>query len=151
MQETEKSRKDWEKNHEAIKNCYIEYIRLNHKMPTMTYVAKELNVNWSTIDRHIKDLKFTPEEHPLRVLSDEVILAIAATARKGNPQSQKLWFQVMENWAEKSKFDITTKGKALTDNWDLSELTDDELREYIRINKKIEQGSDMEGGEGPGK
>ena len=98
----------------------------------------------------MQSIEFSPTTHPLRVLSNDIILAVAQAARNGNPQSQKLWFQIMENWIEKSKFDVTTKGRALPGTVDLSELTDAELEDYIRINKKLDQSANMGGGEGAG-
>jgi hypothetical protein len=42
------------------------------------------------------------QENPcFKLPTDDVILAVYRSAIKGNPSSQKLWFQVVERWSEK--------------------------------------------------
>ena len=71
------------------------------RKPTYQEVADDCRLSRNTVDKHIKSLKFDGLKHPLRILTDDVILAIAATARAGSSASQKLWMQIMEGWTER--------------------------------------------------
>lgn len=142
-----KKRSDWEKNHEAIRDAYVAGIKMLGKKPTITYISKELNINWNTVWRHLEDIENDLRKSPLRVLTEDIILAVARAAQGGNPQSQKLWFQIMEGWTEKTNLDVTTQGRALPRDVDLSKLSIEELKELRRLQSKIE-GEGLADGQG---
>lgn len=133
----DKKRSDWEKNHQAIRDAYVDFIKAKGKKPTITYISIQLEVSWKTVSRHLDDIENDLRKSPLRVLTEDIILAVARSAQKGNHGSQKLWFQIMEGWQEKTNLDVTTQGRALPRELDLSKLTTDELKQYQRIQSKI--------------
>ena len=91
----------YEINHSLIHDSYVKLIKELKRKPTIAEVAKDCNLSHNTIDSHIKDLKFDPLKHPLRVLTEDVILSIASSAKSGSAASQKLWMQICEGWTEK--------------------------------------------------
>ena len=93
----------WELNHQLIRDSYMELIKRNQKKPTIKEVSDDCRLSMTTINKHLKSLKFDPLRHPLRILTDDVLLAIASAAKGGSSSSQKLWMQVCEGWSEKQE------------------------------------------------
>ncbi len=131
-----KRRKHWDTNHKLIKDAYLLIVKEEGRAPTMTEVSKRVNLSYKTVDRHMKELKFDPLQHPARILTEEVLLAIAKSAQKGRSASQKLWMQLVEGWVEKQ--DITTDGNQINMPVDLSHLTKEELKQYAKLARKTE-------------
>jgi hypothetical protein len=90
----------WEANHAAIRDAYVRLIGDLKRRPTTDELAQMTTLSPATIQNHLKKLKFEPIAHPLRVLTDDVLISIHASAVDGNAASQKLWMQVMEGWRE---------------------------------------------------
>ncbi|NQU87294.1 MAG: hypothetical protein HQ541_16190 [Mariniphaga sp.] len=99
-------------NHQIIRDSYVKLIKNLKRKPTIAEVSKDCNLSHNTIDKHIKELKFNPLKHPLRILSDDVILSIVNSAKKGSSASQKLWMQICEGWTEKQV--IEHEGEIIT-------------------------------------
>lgn len=93
----------WQINQALIQDAYIKLIKQLQRCPTTLEVSKEVNLSISTLDKHIKDLKFEPTKELIRTLTPDVVMAIANSARKGSSASQKLWMQIMEGWAERQE------------------------------------------------
>jgi len=89
-------------NHQIIRDSYVRLIKNLKRKPTIAEVSKDCNLSHNTIDKHIKDLKFDPLKHPLRMLTEDVMLSIANSAKKGSSASQKLWMQICENYSERT-------------------------------------------------
>ena len=92
----------YELNHSLIHDSYVKLIEQLKRKPTIAEVAEDCKLSHNTIDFHIKNLKFDPLKHPLRVLSEGVLIAIAKSAKDGSSASQKLWMQLTEGWTEKT-------------------------------------------------
>lgn len=114
----------WELNHAIIRDCYVKLIGNLKRKPTYDEVSKDINLSVNTIKKHIDTLQFDPQKHPLRILSDNVLMAIYDSAIKGNTGSQKLWMQLCEGWSEKQIMEH--KGKVNTEV-DFTGFTDKEL------------------------
>ena len=95
----------YELNHSLIRNSYIKLIKNLKRKPTILEVSKDCNLSTNTIDKHIKELKFDPLKHPLRILTEDVILSIVNSAKKGSSASQKLYMQICEGWSERQIFE----------------------------------------------
>ena len=80
----------WELNHSIIRDSYVKLIQNLERKPTYAEVFEDCNLSINTIKKHIDTLKFNPAKHPLRILTDDVILAIAGSAMDGSHGSQKL-------------------------------------------------------------
>lgn len=91
----------WQVNHGLIKKAFYTFIKGDGRPPSIAQVAEKVGMQPDTVANHLKHLKFDPVEHPLRILTDDVLLGIAQSAQAGNSGSQKLWLQVMEGWSEK--------------------------------------------------
>ena len=87
----------------VIRDSFIKLIERLKKKPTYPEIAKDCGLSESTIQKHIEELEFDPMRHPLRMLSDNVLIAIYDSAIGGNVRAQKLWFQVLEGWNEKQE------------------------------------------------
>jgi len=144
-----KKRSDWERNHELIRNAYVDAIKELERKPTISHISRVVGMTWHVVAAHLDSIENDLSKHPLRVLTEDMILAVAKAARKGNPQSQKLWFQIMEGWTEKTNLDVTTAGKALPRDVDLSKLSIEELKDLRRLQSKID-GEGLADGQGAG-
>jgi len=98
----------WEANQKLLQETYVRLLQSLKRCPTIAEITKETKLSRKTIQLHIKELNFEPVEHPLRVLTNDVIASIYGSSRKGSSASQKLWMQIMEGWREKT--DINHSG-----------------------------------------
>ncbi len=110
-----KRRKDYEINHKIIRKAYIDMINSEARCPTVEEVAQYTHLGRATVERHLNNLTFAFENHPLRVLTEDVIIAIYNSALEGGAAAQKLWVQLMESWSEKTILDHQSKGQRLGD------------------------------------
>lgn len=92
----------WDLNHQIIRDAYVNLIANLERKPTYKEVSEECNLSIKTIKKHIDMLKFNPSKHPLRILTEDVIMSIANSATGGSHGSQKLWMQLLEGWSEKT-------------------------------------------------
>ena len=111
----------WELNHQIIRDSYVKLIKDLGRKPTYAEVSKDCKLSHVTIEKHIKSLKFNPAKHPLRILTEDVMMSIANSAMEGSHGSQKLWMQILEGWSERTvlehegKIDVTEIRKRLID------------------------------------
>lgn len=97
----------WQLNHSIIRDSYVRLIKKLKRKPTYDEVSKDANLSIKTIREHINTLKFEPQKHPLRILSDDILISIANAAKGGSAASQKLWMQICEGWTEKQIMEHT--------------------------------------------
>lgn len=137
------TRVDYRKNHTLIKKAYVTLIAKDggeFGCPSISDIAKETGLNYSTVQRHYENITFEPKRHPLRALTDDVLLAIARGAIAGVPASQKLWMQVMEGWNPNAIGDGEEADEAQT----IPNLIDGRtLMDKVIIDIAIEQGKDV--------
>jgi len=106
-----KIRKDWTEHHAIIRDAYILLIKKHQRCPTLQELSDDTKYTILTIRKHLAELKFDAMKTDLRVLTPDVLLAIAQSARKGNPSSQKLWLQVVEGFSEQSNINHLNDGE----------------------------------------
>lgn len=94
------TRIDWETNHEMLRVSFLKLLKKKGSMPTSYELAEATGLSRSAVVEHYKHLKFEPQAHQSRALTNDIILAVAQSAKRGNSQAQKLWFQIMEGWKE---------------------------------------------------
>ena len=92
----------WDLNHQIIRDTYVKLIKELTRKPTYQEVSDACNLSVNTIKKHIDTLKFNPLKHPLRILTEDVLMAIKKSAENGSSASQKLWMQICEGWTEKT-------------------------------------------------
>lgn len=97
-----KNRSDYEHNHLVIRKAYMELLAKYKRKPTLSELAEKAKVSLKTVDRHLEDMQFKPLNSSLRILTDDILVSIFQTARKGNVAAQKLWLVVIEGWREKA-------------------------------------------------
>ena len=95
----------YEYNNLLITNSYIKLIDDCGRKPTYEEIANDCGLHATTVQKHAETLEFKPLIHPLRVLSDKVLIAIYKSAIGGSGASQKLWFMIAEGWQEKSQIE----------------------------------------------
>lgn len=93
------ARNDAEYNRYIIAKFVRGFIRANGHIPTIREIADEVNLTEATVSKHMKGLKFAPQKHRLRLLTDDVLASIYAAATDGKVTAQRLWLEVMEGWA----------------------------------------------------
>lgn len=111
----EEKRRDYEFNHRKIRIAYVDLIKNHGRCPTIGEVAQYSSLSFSTCQRHLENISFETEQHPLRVLTEDVLLAIYQSALEGGAAAQKLWMQLMEGWSEKTILDHQSKGERIGD------------------------------------
>ncbi len=118
----EKIRADYDRNLTAIRDAIYDYIiETKGKAPSYTDIAEKTGLSYRTIERRYKEIKFKPMDSYFRLLTPDIIVAIANSAKKGSSASQKLWMQIVEGWTE--RHELTGKdGETL-----FQKMTDDEL------------------------
>lgn len=119
------TRKDWQTNHEALRIAFLKILKKKGSMPTAKEMSQATGLTEATIYEHYKHLKFEPQYHQSRALTDDIILAVAQSARRGNSQAQKLWFQVIEGWKESQNHNLTVSSWAEAMN-NLSQETNEQ-------------------------
>lgn len=112
--DSEKKRnKNWEENQRVISSAYVDMINETGRQPTIMQVCERTGKAYNTVQAHLKSLKFEPLEHPLRVLTNDIVLSVARKALKGSFPHQKLWFELMEGWKPQSEMDNGTTGSVI--------------------------------------
>jgi hypothetical protein len=103
-------KRQWQEVHANIILAYTALIEsLNGKRtPTSREVAEFCELSLSTVKNHLSQISFKPLEHPLRILTDAVIMNIYESSRN-NAASQKLWMQLMEGFSENNTMDLKIK------------------------------------------
>jgi hypothetical protein len=104
--EHKEDRIDWLRNQAIIQETYVNLIQQLKRCPTVLEVSKQTDLSISAIRNHVKEMKFEPQQSPLRSLTPDVYISIYNSCRKGSSQSQKLWMQIMEGWKEGTSLDI---------------------------------------------
>lgn len=111
----------WELNHSIIRTSYVDLIKKLKRKPTIKEVSEDCKLSPTTIKKHIKTLTFEPLKHPLRILTDDVIISIISSSKNGSSSSQKLYMQLLEGWNEKTiiehegQIDLTDVRKKLVE------------------------------------
>lgn len=88
----------WTSNHQVIRDKMFEYIKANNKMPTKTWLSKETGMTKNTITNHINEINLAPQEHPLKIFTNDVLIATMKSAMNGSVRAQELWFSIMHGW-----------------------------------------------------
>lgn len=87
--------KKWRENHATINKAYRDLITEHGRKPTLEQVAQKTNLSVNTIHKHLKTLEFVPSDHELRILNDDVLLAIfEGVVTDRNPAMARLWVQI---------------------------------------------------------
>lgn len=108
-----KRRRNYEFNHKIIRDAYIRLIKENKgRKPTDGEVSKETGLSLRTIVGHFKELVFNADTSRLRILTEDMIIAVFRAGMKGSGHSQKFWFQLMEKYVDKK--DLTTGGAPMS-------------------------------------
>jgi DNA-binding transcriptional ArsR family regulator len=89
----------FEQNHEAIKEAFLLAVSEKGKRPTISDLADRTGLSRKTISRHIKSITVTQSAHKARVLADEIILAQANKAMRGDTAAARLFFELAFDWA----------------------------------------------------
>lgn len=94
-------RADHDRNLTAIRAAiYAHIVETKGKAPTYSDLAEKTGLSYKTIERRYKEIEFKAIDSYFRLLTPDIIVAIAEAAKKGSSASQKLWMQVVEGWSE---------------------------------------------------
>jgi hypothetical protein len=103
-------RRQWQEIHANVILAYTALIERfeGKRPPTTKEVADFCDLAVGTVKAHLAEISFKPLEHPLRILTDSVIMNIFESTRN-NAASQKLWMQLMEGFSETNTMDLKIK------------------------------------------
>lgn len=96
-------RADYEYNHVVITEAFKTILLRKKRKPTLRELAEETGFNVSTIDDHLKNLKFDPAE--FKALTGSIVSALSFQALKGDPRSVKLYLQFVEGFRESQQLE----------------------------------------------
>ena len=98
---TARKRRDWERNHEKIRDAFLRLIEAK-KRPTLRALAKEAGFNRTTIEKHIDTLDVLQiATAPVKMLGEEILLSLGRAAlRTGRAAEAKLYMQLVYGWRE---------------------------------------------------
>lgn len=128
-------RGDWEFNHYQIRKAFIEYLKQNKRRPTIKELAEVTGLHRRTIETHLEKLEFTPQEHPGRIMTDDVLTAILTKALSADTPAARLWLQVAEGWSVKKEPKKSNDGELLL------EASGSKVRIYIPDNGRGDRGA----------
>jgi len=80
------------------------------KLPSYEDIARELNVNVSTVKRHVSEMDFKERFIRFRCASDKVIMNLFKQAATGrNDKMIRMWLELFEELGAKKKVEVTGK------------------------------------------
>lgn len=132
----ENRRLDWDDNHFTISEAYFEIAKENKKRPTLKEISERTDLSVKTIQKHLNDLsklKFEERFKDLKLMSASLLMAMYNQGAKGKAGCAKLFFQIVEQFSEKS--DVHLTGDALR-NMSVSEL-EEKLKELEIPNRSV--------------
>lgn len=115
----------WELNHIAIRDAYLQFWQEHKSFPTQLQVSEICKLSRQSVNNHLRELKLDDITPGHKVEAEEILRGIAASAKKGDSSSAKLWFQLVFGWREK----IEHEGSLTlnVDKIDFSRLNVDQL------------------------
>ena len=112
LNEVEKTRSDWERNHAIIINEYIRLLGQKQKIPSFSDIGKNLGFCEMTIRRHIEEYSTEDFLSKLKIGNEMVLLNVLYQAATGkNVKIMELFLRCTN--VLKTKVDITTGGNPL--------------------------------------
>lgn len=83
------------------------FIRLQ-KLPSYEAVARELEINVSTVKRHVQEMDFEERFRSFRCMSGMVLNNVLKQAATGkNDKFAKMWLELFEGLGAKKKLEVT--------------------------------------------
>jgi hypothetical protein len=106
---TSSHRKDhtfqWNSTHQAIEKAMIDHLRDTKTFPSYMDISKKTGFSKRCIIRHMKEMNIQNMMPTYKVMSPAVMSGLFAKARSGSAPASKLWFQMVEGFAEKISTD----------------------------------------------
>lgn len=96
----ETKNKTWSYNHIKIRDAFMEILSRKKRPPTYREISEKIGLSINTVQEHVRSLKLKSSSDKFKILTEDVLAAIAKGAMKGNVGSQKLWMQIVEGWRE---------------------------------------------------
>lgn len=79
----------------------MEYMKRYRRVPDVEEIASIVDMPASAVQNILSKMQFTRIAHPLRVLTNDVLMSIYQSARRGTVEAQKLWMQLFEGYSPK--------------------------------------------------
>jgi len=107
-------RGDYEYNHWKLAEAYKAFVKQWRRTPTARELAEDCELDEKTVRTHLKKMRFVAKEHPARILTNDIINALASKALSGDLAAFDRWMQVMEEYVPKHEIrHADAKGKRL--------------------------------------
>ncbi|RTL21738.1 MAG: hypothetical protein EKK55_15605 [Rhodocyclaceae bacterium] len=107
-------RGDYEYNHWKLAEAYKAFVKQWRRTPTARELAEDCELDEKTVRTHLKKMRFVAKEHPARILTNDIINALASKALSGDLAAFDRWMQVMEEYVPKQEIrHADAKGKRL--------------------------------------
>lgn len=127
-----KKRTDYVLNQARILESLRELIERTGRKPTMNEIARKSGVCVRTVKRHMHNYRNENYMKELRILTDDVMIALYQKAKEGRAPEVKLWMQLVENWKETQGINHSGKIKFEKINFVLAESSD-KLKERSQV------------------
>ena len=79
-----------DRNHLAIRQAFMEILRTKKRAPTYAELARKTGYAYDTIKRHVKQLNFRASTDKFKILTEDVLTAVARSAIKGSVSSVRI-------------------------------------------------------------
>lgn len=107
-------RGDYEYNHWKLAEAYKAFVKQWRRTPTARELAEDCELDEKTVRTHLKKMRFVAKEHPARILTNDIINALASKALSGDLAAFDRWMHVMEEYVPKQEIrHADAKGKRL--------------------------------------
>jgi hypothetical protein len=141
LAELKSERFDYCENHQIIIDEMVKFMASKGYPPTQIQIAEKTGLSRYTVGKHCKEITLTNIVPNYQAFTPRVLTGLWIKASKGDPAACKLWFQIVNGWAEKTKSELSgTDGKPLFDG--LDDLSEEQLdKEYKQLCKEIQRES----------
>lgn len=138
LEEEVSKRADWEHHNEQIYASFIKLANEKKRYPKIREIASETGLSSTTVFKHMRDPDFDSIKKKYSIFSEAALFTLATKAVQGKSKDwTELYFKIVEGIGDKKQLDLTSGGKRIGGDLDLSLLTDEELIAYKSIKNKM--------------
>lgn len=98
-----KKQQDYRQTDEAIKNAYMDILKIQRRMPSQSEIAKIVGVTRETVNHHLNSIDLSKLAQPFKIFGNEVLMGLSKKASEGDVQAAKLFFMLIYDWNEKTE------------------------------------------------
>lgn len=121
----DQKRIDWERNHEAIKECFILKLKEHGTTPSIAELVEHTKLSPTTVKAHLKSLKTDRSRFDrFHAATELMVEGMLKGAMAGDARCGKFFAQFIEGWVEKKQVNQVNQNP-------YSGTTDEDLRKRL--------------------